>query len=119
MGQYILITGLASSLVVFFTVTSSKPDAEEPVASAYVVSDIAEPEEFQASSGSALATAAFGMSALQPRTYNRDVVVEIIQASPLSDAEKSRLNGYLQKADAGSENLTVVLKNIRIALAVN
>ncbi len=120
MGQYIFITGLASAVVVFLTVTSSNTETTgQNFDSAYVVSEISEPEELHASNGSALATAAFGMSALQPATYNREVVLDIIQASPLSQADKSRLTGYLQNAETGTEKLSVVLKNVRIALAVN
>jgi len=120
MGQYILITGLASAVVVFVSVASSSSEKEEQAyTSAYVSTDVSEPAELPASNGSALATAAFGMSALQPETYNRDVVVDIIHASPLSKSDKSRLTGYLQNAETGTEKLSVVLKNVRIALAVN
>lgn len=120
MGQYIFITGLASAVVVFVSVASSSTEHEEQAYSvASVSAEVVEPAEFPASSGSALATAAFGMSALQPETYNRDVVMELIQASPLSQSDKARLTGYLQNAEAGTERLSVALMNVRIALAVN
>lgn len=120
MGQYIVITGLASAVVVFVTVASSNSELEEQAySSAYVSADVPEPAELPTSSGSALATAAFGMSALQPETYDRDVVMDIIQASPLSQPDKSRLAGYLNNAETGAEKLSVALKNVRIALAVN
>ena len=107
-------------MVVFVSVASSNTENQEQAYSiANVSAEIDKPIELPRSSGSALATAAFGMSALQPETYNRDVVVELIQASPLSQSDKSRLTGYLQSAEAGTEKLSVALTNIRIALAVN
>jgi hypothetical protein len=70
------------------------------------------------SAGSALATAAFGLSALQPETYNGEVVLDIIEASPLEYAEKDRLTAMLMSAEAGQGELPEVLEDIRISLAI-
>ncbi|MDA8585691.1 hypothetical protein N9L47_05380 [Rhodobacteraceae bacterium] len=120
MGQVLWISGLAASMAVVWTVASSGPDSEvQETNLSYMAMERVEPEEPQVPNRSALATAAFGMSALHPATYDRNLVIDIIQASPLSQSEKTRLNGYLDEAAAGDENLSVVLRNVRIALAVN
>lgn len=69
-------------------------------------------------SGSALATAAFGMSALQPETYDGDMVASIIAASPLEEVEKVQLTSNLQLAEDGNADLHLVLSDVRSALAV-
>ena len=68
--------------------------------------------------GSALATAAFGLSALQPETFNSEVVIDIIEASPLAYGEKDRLTAKLLAAEAGNAELPEVLEDIRVSLAV-
>ena len=68
--------------------------------------------------GSALSTAAFGLSALQPETYNGEIVLDIIDASPLDGSEKDRLSAKLLAAEAGHARLPDVLADIRLALAV-
>lgn len=70
------------------------------------------------STGSALATAAFGLSALQPETFNSQIVRDIIEASPLAYGEKDRLTAKLLAAEAGQAELPRVLADIRVSLAV-
>lgn len=70
-------------------------------------------------SGSALATAAFGMSALQPETYDGDMVASIIAASPLEELEKVELTSNLLEAEKGDADLNHVLSEVRSALAVD
>lgn len=123
MGQVVWITGVVASAAVVWAVASS--GAENPtelvhaeLTVAYAEPEIGEAEAFPASSGSALAAAAFGMSALQPETYNGEIVMEIIKASPLSSDEKSRLSRELAAVDAGQADLSDVLFNVRMALAL-
>lgn len=122
MGQVVWISGAVASVAIVWAVASSGADSPETLNSDYNVaiatSEIGKPVEFPSTSGSALATAAFGMSALQPETYNEEIVMDIIKASPLNDADKSRLAGYLAAAGAGDADLTDVLSNVRVALAV-
>lgn len=68
--------------------------------------------------GSALASAAFGLDALQPETYNGEIVLDIIDASPLAGADKRRLVAGLEAAEAGRAELHRVLSDVRYALAV-
>lgn len=68
--------------------------------------------------GSALASAAFGLDALQPETYNGEIVLDIIDASPLAGTEKRRLAAGLEAAEAGRADLQRVLSDVRYALAV-
>lgn len=82
--------------------------------------DIGQPEGFGVGrGGDALAMAAFGMSALQPETYNGELVLGIIEASPLDSAEKVKLARNLEAAESGEVELAVVLQDVRIALAVD
>ena len=69
-------------------------------------------------SGSALAAAAFGLSALQPETYDGDIVLEIIHASHLNATEKEELTAVLLAAEEGQGDLVNVLQDVRVALAV-
>lgn len=86
----------------------------------YAEAMIGQPETFEVGvSGSALAMAAFGMSALQPETYDSDLVLGIIHASPLAEAEKVQLARDLEAAEAGQAELGLVLADVRIALAVD
>jgi hypothetical protein len=68
--------------------------------------------------GAALATAAFGMEALQPETFDEEMVLDIISVSPLQPLTKSRLAEKLDAAEAGEADLVVVLSEIRTALAL-
>lgn len=70
------------------------------------------------SSGSALSVAAFGLSALQPDTYNGELVLEIIDASHLDEEEKDALAADLAAAEAGRADLDEVLEEVRVALAL-
>ena len=70
------------------------------------------------SSGRALAVAAFGLSALQPDTYNGELVLEIIDASHLNERQKDELAADLAAAEAGRADLDEVLEEVRIALAL-
>ena len=124
MGQIIWITsGLAAIAVVFGFGTvaeQSREPSTEVLTTSYVVSEIAEPEAFFiAANGSALASAAFGLSALQPETYNSEIVLDIIDASPLEHAEKERLAASLVAAESGNADLNLVLTAIRVSLAVH
>lgn len=74
--------------------------------------------DFGTSSGSALSTAAFGLSALQPETFNGQIVLDIIEASPLDLGEKDRLIAKLIAAKSGRANLPRVLSDIRVSLAI-
>ncbi len=123
MGKVVWISGTVAAAAVVLAVASS--GAESPSELAYgeievthVEPEIIEPQTFTASSGSALASAAFGMSALQPETYNSEIVIDIISASPLSTDEKSRLARRLEAVTAGQADLSDVLLNVRMALAL-
>lgn len=123
MGQVVWISGMFVAAGVIWAVASSGADRPSELASAEMPVAFAEPEigeveRFSSSSGSALSAAAFGMSALQPETYNGEIVMDIINASHLPAEEKSRLVGYLAAADAGRAELTAVLFDVRIALAL-
>lgn len=79
---------------------------------------VATPVMSVGSAGSALASAAFGLDALQPETYNGEIVLDIIDASPLAGTEKRRLAAGLEAAEAGRADLQRVLSDVRYALAV-
>ncbi len=121
MGQVVWISGVMVAAAAVWTVTSA--GAERPgdfdYEAAFAEPEIGEPEILNVKSGSALATAAFGMQALQPETYNGETVVDLIQASPLTDYEKTHLTGILAAAEAGEADLSDVLTNVRVALAVD
>ena len=124
MGHVIWISGAATALAVVFGLSAAGPDIS--VASeardertAYVQPAIAEPVSMTVgSAGSALATAAFGMSALQPETFNGELVFDIIEASPLADEEKSKLYASLRAINSGQTDLDLALEEIRVALAI-
>ncbi len=122
MGQVVWISGAVASVAIVWAVASSGADSPETLNKNYDVAsadtDNGKTAEFPSTNGSALATAAFGMSALQPETYNEEIVMDIIQASPLNEADKSRLAGDLVAAGAGTADLSDVLSNVRVALAV-
>ena len=123
MGRVIWITGLclvAISAVGIAVQTGHDPEIE-PVALAVPpqVPHVQDTPPVQLNStGSALATAAFGLSALQPETFNSEIVREIIEASPLAYGEKDRLTAKLHAAEAGQAELPQVLSDIRVSLAV-
>ena len=118
MGQTALISGSAAALLAIWAVTSFAAKDVETVTyeTAYVEPDIGEPKVLDLSRGSALATAAFGMSALQPETYNGELVIELLKASPLADEDKARLVASLNAAEAGE--LPAILADVRTALAI-
>ena len=67
---------------------------------------------------SALAAAAFGLSALQPETYDGDIVMEIIHASHLNATQKKELTAVLLAVEEGQGDLVNILQDVRVALAV-
>lgn len=86
---------------------------------AIAVSEIGSPIKLEAgASGRALAAAAFGLSALQPETYDGELVLDIIDASHLDTYEKRELTDNLKDAEAGRADLVLVLAEVRVALAV-
>ncbi|MCV6592110.1 MAG: hypothetical protein OIF48_04100 [Silicimonas sp.] len=133
MGQVVWISGMAAAAALVFAMaatTARSPEAVLPeqdiltvapideAKTAYVSAEIATPEVFTLSGGSALATAAFGMAALHPETYNGDIVRDLIRAAPLTSGEKSRLKRQLYAADTGQADLSVALTDVRVALAL-
>lgn len=123
MGHFLWISGAAASAVVLLAIAVTSDKREDAPSGSYL-SAYAEPEvretlEFNhRNDGSALATAAFGLSALQPETYNGQIVQDIIEASPLAYGEKDRLIAKLHAAEAGNAELPRVLTDIRVSLAV-
>ena len=123
MGQVVWMSGLAVviALLVGAGIATERETAAEPVA--YVDTNV-EPQAAPTTdpavgrAGSALATAAFGLSALQPETFNSEIVRDIIEASPLAYGEKDRLTAKLLAAEAGHAELPRVLADIRVSLAV-
>lgn len=69
-------------------------------------------------SGEALIAAAYGFEALQPESYDRDIVIELIEASPLDAPVKAGLAEELSAAEMGYLSLDAVLSDVRIALSV-
>lgn len=123
MGQSVWILGtvLVAVLVVAAGLQPGSPDLSEPIAFTedHVLPARGDLERLEnASTGSALATAAFGLSALQPETFNSEIVLDIIDASPLAYGEKDRLSAKLFAATSGNAELPRVLEDIRISLAV-
>ena len=122
MGQIIWISGMATAMAVILAVSSGGPESTAPETynTAYVQPEIGEPKTLdQSVTGSALATAAFGMSALQPETYNGELVLDIIEASHLAFDRKVKLAADIQAAEAGQADLARVLSSVRVALAVD
>ncbi|MEM7717751.1 MAG: hypothetical protein AAF222_00980 [Pseudomonadota bacterium] len=123
MGRVVWITsGVVGAFMALAFVTSDNqpPQAEQVVFEDSEMSpDWGTVEQVNAGpTGSAIATAAFGLSALQPETFNRQIVIDIIEASPLGYGEKDRLTAKLMAADAGRAKLPSVLEDIRVSLAV-
>jgi hypothetical protein len=130
MGRVFWMTSVASAAAVIFALDYERPNKAEPVAAqdvprdeivvAEAMPDIGTPAYLPplGQSGTALATAAFGMSALQPETYDGDMVANIIAASPLEEVEKVQLSASLQAAEKGHADLHSVLSDVRSALAV-
>lgn len=124
MGQLFWISGLFSAVALLLGVWTVHPDkgvaSADEVFGAFAAAEIAEPQVLVVGdAGSALATAAFGMSALQPETYNGELVFDIIDASPLTRAEKRALFSNLIAAEEGRADLDRVLAEVRVALALN
>lgn len=129
MGQVIWIMAAAAAVGAVIGLTSLShqdpvpaaaiaPQAEEP-AVAEARSDVGEPEVVEfGGSGSALAAAAFGLSALQPETYDGELVLDIIDASHLDQVAKEELAADLAAAEKGRADLDDVLEEVRIALAI-
>ncbi len=124
MGQVLWIVLVAAAVGALIGLTSTSDEAARanalagPVESA-PVAPIGVPEDSDfGSSGRALAAAAFGLMALQPETYDGELVLEIIDASPLDEARKDELTANLEAAEAGSADLHEVLADVRTALAV-
>ena len=124
MGRFVWMgvvsTGAAIFIGLFGMAANSDPERGVAVAdSARSVALLSTPsvEEVE-TSGTALAAAAFGMSALQPDTYNGELVVHIIEASPLAEAVKRGLVTNLAAAEAGRADLDKVLTEVRVALAL-
>lgn len=124
MGHVIWISGAAAAMAIVLGLSAASSDRsagveEQNEGTAYVQPAIAEPAAMTVgSAGSALATAAFGMSALQPETFNGELVFDIIEASPLADQEKSRLYASLRAINNGQTDMDLALEEIRIALAI-
>ena len=123
MGQAVWIASATAvaALVVGSVVFVDRRENIEPVAmlEAEAAPEIGEAAQLEfGSAGSAIATAAFGLSALQPETYNSQIVIDIIEASPLEFGEKDRLTAKLMAAEAGHAKLPSVLADIRFSLAV-
>jgi hypothetical protein len=115
-GAVIGLTSLSHQERVSAT-TKVVPTEEAGVAEAR--SDVGEPEVVElGASGSALAAAAFGLSALQPETYDGELVLDIIDASHLDEVAKEELAADLEAAEKGRADLDDVLEDVRIALAV-
>ena len=121
MGQVIWLSGIAGAAAIALLIGAGgalSPD-EATIETAYAEPDIGAPAQLSlGSDGSALSAAAFGMSALQPETYNGEIVLDIIEASPLTDADKVRLTSNLRAAETGQRELATVLADVRFALAV-
>ncbi len=126
MGRFFWISSVAVAGAIVFGLntmaereTVAKLDeASQP--SAFVEPAIGAPAELEiGTTGSALATAAFGLSALQPETFNSQIVRDIIEASPLAYSEKDRLTAKLMAAEAGNAQLPRVLADIRVSLALD
>lgn len=122
MGQVFWISGaaVAVALVIGTNIVAEQGHGEEYIAfsDAIAAPEIGTAELDVGDSGSALAAAAFGLSALQPETFNSEIVREIIEASPLEYGEKDRLTAKLIAAQAGRAELPRVLQDIRVSLAV-
>lgn len=124
MGQFIWILAGAAAVGSVIGLTALNNQEPELVSynsaahSAPVTSTDSQNVSDFGSSGRALAAAAFGLSALQPDTYNGELVLEIIDASHLGEAEKQELADELAAAEAGRADLDEVLEEVRIALAV-
>ncbi len=121
MGQVIWLSGIAGAAAVALLIGAggALSPADDAYETAYAEPDIGAPAQLSVgSNGSALSAAAFGMSALQPETYNGEIVLDIIEASPLASADKVRLTSNLRAAESGKRELARVLADVRFALAV-
>ena len=123
MGRMSWIFSVAVAVAIIFGVSRLAGDTSQSeqvgYETAFAESEIGDAETFFiGSTGSALASAAFGLEALQPETYNGEIVLDIIDASPLERAEKRRLTASLAAAEAGRADLQHVLMDVRVSLAV-
>lgn len=125
MRQLFWVSTCVTTIAVVFAVgTVSKINADRvSVAQAYETA-YAEPEIGTATqlslrgAGSAISAAAFGLSALQPETYDGEIVLDIINASPLASRQKLELAAELRAAETGRADLNRVLTDVRVALAI-
>jgi hypothetical protein len=124
MGHFIWIFAALAAIGGLIGLTSldnHKPVAAKPKAAQADASGERPPQrtfDDFGSSGSALSVAAFGLSALQPDTYNGELVLAIIDASHLDEEDKVALASDLAAAEAGRADLDDVLEDVRIALAL-
>lgn len=120
MGQVIWIMAGATAVGAVIGLTSLSHQERVRAPSDVSNLSVSEPSVVEdiGSTGSALAAAAFGLQALQPDTYNGELVLEIIDASHLNEDEKEELVQDLAAAEAGRADLDDVLEEVRIALAV-
>lgn len=119
MGQVIFASSVLIVVAVLFGL-SAQP-GPRPIASdvAFAAPEIGAPQQLTVGdTASALSTAAFGLSALHPETYNGQIARDVIAASPLGYSEKDRLTAKLYAADAGRAYLPKVLLDVRTSLAV-
>ncbi len=129
MGRVFWMTSAAAAAAVIYGLNETADHAERVNATQLASVETVAPQAAAVSgtsarlpalgqSGSALATAAFGMSTLQPETYDGEMVASIIAASPLEEVEKVQLTSNLQLAEEGDADLHRVLSQVRSALAV-
>lgn len=125
MGQYLIIGAAAAGVAILLGLSGGVPQAEPQKTVSVSLSPhvssglVATSVEEVGTTGEALAAAAFGMSALEPETYNGELVVHLIEASPLEDTIKDDLVAELEAAEAGQADLNDVLADVRVALAVD
>ena len=122
MGQIIWASSIAAVAAFFYGIAAGDPDANSaPVEPTVVAESRAAGEERSGNGswGSALASAAWGMSALRPETYNGEIVIDLLEASPLSESERAAFEADLAAAELGRANLDEVLADIRVALALD
>ena len=122
MGHIIWASSFAAVAAFVFGITAGDPNADGAPAEDRVAAETpSAPAEVtgNGSWGSALASAAWGMSARRPETYNGEIVIDLLEASPLSESERDAFEADLAAAELGRADLDEVLANIRLALALD
>ncbi len=122
MGHIIWASSFAAVAAFVFGITTGDSDADgAPVERSVVAETPTAPAEVtgNGSWGSALASAAWGMSALRPETYNGEIVIDLLEASPLSESDRDAFEADLAAAELGRADLDEVLADIRMALALD